>query len=200
MKILISIFFVVMIGILASKFKINIVYLEKEKNSFKMRFEIRIGLYLFGVIKIFGMKFKEDGMYFLSFRFPYNKLKIDKDSMKILKDFSIIDLLKSFHLRLDKLNLNLKIGSKDMILTVFSVFAISTFLSILSAKNRSQINLKNYYYKITPIYNTNLLSFQISTKISINTYNIIQALISANQSAKNRKQYRMHIKKVPLKL
>lgn len=199
MKIWISIFFILIIGIVTSKFKINTVNLQKEKNSFKIKLNIKLGFYLFGFIKIVSLQFKEDGIYFLFFRFPYKLLKIEKDSLKILKDFSVINFLKSLHIKLDQLNVNLKIGSEDMILTVFSVFAISTFLSILSAKNRKQINLKHYYYKITPIYHTNVLSFQISSKISINTYHLIKAFPSASKSNKSRKEYQIHVKKVPLK-
>ncbi len=198
MKILISIFFILIIGIFTSKFKVNTIYLEKQKNSLNIKFNIKLSFYLFGIIPIIGIQFKEDGIYFLCFKFPYKLLKIEKDSLKILKDFSVINFLKSLHLKLDQLNINLKIGSEDMILTVFSVFAISTFLSILSAKHRKQINLKQYHYKITPIYNTNILSFQISSKLSIKTYHLIKAFRSASKS--NKKDNQIHIKKVPVKI
>lgn len=198
MKILISIFFILIIGIFTSKFKVNTIHLEKQKNSLNIKFNIKLGFYLFGIIKTIGIQFKEDGIYFLCFKFPYNTLKIDKDSMKLIKDFSVINFLKSLHLKIDQLNINLKIGSEDMILTVFSVFVISTFLSILSAKHRKQINLKQYYYKITPIYNTNVLTFQISSKFSMKTYHLIKAFISASKA--NKKDNQIHVKEVPVKI
>lgn len=200
MKVLIGIFLGLILAFLTSKFKINIRYLNKEKHSFSVKFNVNLGIYLFGFIKILGISLKEDGMHFLCFRFPYNKMKIDADSMKILKEFSVWNFLKSLKIKLEKFNLNLKIGTEDMMLTVFLVFALSTFLSILSAKARKQINLKNYYYKITPIYEVNQLSFLFSSQISIKIWNILKSLKSLNETANEKKEYKVHVKKVPLKI
>ncbi len=200
MKLLIGIFFSLILAFLTSKLKINVLYLQKEKNSFPISFKVKIGFYLFGFVKLFGIIFQEDGFHVLCFSFPYNKLKIDQDSIKILKDFSVVDFFKLLNMKLDKLNFQLKIGSEDMILTVFSVFAISTFLSILSAKNRKQINLKNFYYKITPVYHTNLLDFKISLKISIKISHIIRTLSFIKKRPKQTKDYHFHIRKVPIKI
>ena len=200
MKLLIGIFLGLILAFLTSKLKINIRYLKKEKNSFKIKFNVNLGLYLFGFIKILGISLKEDGVHFLCFRFPYNKMKIDTDSMKILKEFSIWNFLKSLKIRFEKFHLNLKIGTEDMMFTVFLVFALSTFLSILSAKNRKQINLKKFYYKITPIYQVNQLSFEASSQISIQIWNILKSLKTLSESTNEKKEHKVHGKKVPLKI
>lgn len=200
MKLLIGIFFSLILAFLTSKLKVNLLYLQKEQDTFHIKFKIKVGFYLFGFVKLFGITLQENGICFLCFTFPYPKLKIDQDSIKILKDFSVVDILKSLNIKLDKLNLQLKIGSEDMILTVFSVFAISTFLSIVSAKNRKQINLRNFYYKITPMYHTNLLDFTISLKISMKIFRIIQTFCSIKRCPKQTKSYHFHVKREPMKI
>lgn len=200
MNILISIFFALILIFLVSKVKINIKHLQKYQKSLKIHFNVNLGVYLFGFIKIFGVTLKEDGIHFLFFRFPYNKIKIDKKSIKTVKEFSIIDILKSLNLKLDKFYINLNIGTENVMLTVFTVFIISTFLSIVSSKNRKQINFKNYYYKITPIYNSNEFIFYTSMQISIKILNIIKTLVSINKNTKKRKQYNFHINKSPIKI
>lgn len=200
MNIFISIFFALILIILTSKFKINIKYLQKDQKSLKIHFNVNLGMYLFGFIKIFGITLKEDGIHFLIFRFSYNKIKIDKESIKMVKEFSILDILKSLNLKLEQLNINLNIGCENVMLIVFTVCIISTFLSILSSKNRKQINFKNYYYKITPIYNSNELSFYTSMQISMKILNIIKTLLSTNKNTKKHKQYNFHINKSPIKI
>lgn len=200
MKVWIGIFVGLILAFLTSKLKMNIKYLEKNKNMLKIHFNINLGLYLFGFIKILGISFKEDGIYFLFFQFPYNKMKIDADSVKILKEFSVWNFLKSLQIKLEKFHLNLEIGTEDMMLTVFLVFALSTFLSIFSAKNKKQINSKKYYYKITPIYQTNHLSFELSSKISIRIWNLLKSLKSVNESTNDKEEHNVHGKKVPIKI
>lgn len=166
MKILSCIFFVVILLYMTSKLKINIRSLTKQENSLKIQFRVNVGIYLLGVIKVFGISFKEDGIHFLCFHFRYPNVKIDKESMKMFKKFSIIDILKMLKIKLDKFHFNLQIGTEDIMLTVFFVCVISTMLSILSAQNAKSINLKNYDYQIAPIYNKNALSFRNSSQIS----------------------------------
>lgn len=200
MKIWIGIFLIFVLVIITSKLKINIKYLKKEKNEFKVRFDINLGWYLFGFCKIFGISLKEDAVYFLWFKIPYNTMKIEKDSIKMLKDVSVWDFFKSLKLRLEQLKIHLKIGCEDAMLTVFSVFAISTFLSILLARNAKQINQNNYYYQITPIYNANAFQFEICSQISIQTFNLLKAFHAMNRREKDKKVCQIHVKKVPIKI
>lgn len=189
MKIGISIVFIVIVVLFTSRIKINIPYLNKEPNSFKIKFCINIGLYLFGFLKIFGISLKENEIAFLWFKFSYPKMKIDSTSMKKVKEIYNPKLLQTLNIKLEKFNFSLKIGCEDMIITVFSVFMISTLLSILFAQNSKQINLKNCHYEIIPIYNVNCLSFQASTRISINFFNITKAIIYNMQNKELCKTY-----------
>lgn len=200
MKIWFGIFLGLILAILVSSIKINVMYLTKQKKSLKIRFNVKIGLYLFGFIKIVGISLKEDGIHFLCFTFPYNKMKIDKDSMKFLKNFSLLNILHLLNINLKKFHVDLRIGTENMMLTVFLVFAISTFLSILCAKNRKQINLEKYDYKIRPIYHQNQISFEIATIISISMCNILKTILFARRQTKKKKQDKFYASKIPIKI
>ena len=200
MKILIGIFFILILAFLTLKLKINVKWIEKEKNSLKIKFNINLGLYFAGIIKILAISLKEDGVHFLCFRFPYNIVKMDKDSMKILKDFPVFKMLKSLNLKLEQLYFDLELGCEDMIFTTFSVFAISTIVSILFAQQAKQISPKKFHYQIAPVYNTNTLRFRISTKICVKISNLLKILSSLQKYRKIKKQNKISMKKVPIKI
>lgn len=185
---------------MTSKLKINVKSIKKQENSLNIQFNVNVGLYLFGVVKIFGISLKEDAIHFLFFRFPSNFMKMDQESVKILRNIPFFNLLKLRSFRLEEFHLDLKIGTEDVIVTVFSVFAISTILSILSARNARQIHTKNYDYKITPIYNANLLSFQVSAKMSIKIFQIIKILSFMKKHQKNKELNKFSSPKVPVKI
>lgn len=197
MKIFISIFAILILLIFTSKIKINVISLNKLSRSSKINFNVNVGLYLLGIMKISGITFKNDGMHFLSFVFSYPK--IGKVKLKSIEQMSLVETLKILDLKIEKFNLNLRLGCEDMMITVFSVFAISTILSIMSAKNCKNINLKNYYYKITPIYNTNTVTFKLSSQLSVSLKNIFKLITS--KKAKADKNYKIYIRaKSPIKI
>ncbi len=199
MNILITIFFILILGFLTSKLKINVQSIEKEKNDLKIKFNINFGFYLFGIIKILGISLQENGIDCLGIHFSYSKIKLEKDSLEIFKEFSVFQLLKYLHPKLEKLNLKLTIGTEDVILTAVLVFISSTFLSIVGAKNRKQINSKQYSYQINPVYNKNQLSFQIASKVSVKMVDLIKT-ISYIKKNKKKKINSPTIKKIPLKI
>ena len=172
MKILISVVVVFFLIIWTSKIKINIEYLNNQNNIRKIKFNINIGIYWLGLIKILGVSLKEDGMKILFFKFRYTKIKLNKAKMKNIKKDIVIEILKK--LKLEKLKLNVSLGIEDIGLTVFLTFVISTFLSILPAIKNKQINLKNYYYTVMPVYNRNTFDFDISAKFSIKLINLVK--------------------------
>ncbi len=192
MKILISIFFVVFLILVTSKVKINILSLQKDRSSKKVDFDINVGLYLLGIVKILSVHLRKEGIYFLGWSIPYKNLPIDNLKMKDFKMTFVLEFLKILDFRLNEFKVELKIGTEDVLLTAFSVFVISTFFSIFFAKNRRKINQKNYNYHVVPIYNSNELSFRISLKLSINLINLIKALFSQKQ----KRQVKQKLKKV----
>lgn len=201
MKILISILLILLVMIITSKFKINVILLKQEKNLSKVDFNVKLRLYILGIIKIGGMTLKNDGIHFGRLVIPYRKVKIQDFEMRNWKEISFLDVFKILDLKFHELKINLGIGTEDVFLTIFSVFAISTLFSIFSARNSEKINRKNFYYNIVPIYNSNELRFEFSAKIEMSMICFIKTLRFINQEAKVKRIYNIHIKqKSPLEI
>lgn len=196
MKIFISIF-LILILIFTSKIKINVISLKRSQKSLKIDFDVNVAIYLLGIIKIFEITFKNNGIHFMVFLFSYpkkGKIKIHPKGRKTL-----LENIQKLDLKIEKFDFNLKLGCEDMNIMVFSVFAISTILSIMSAKNSKNINMENFHYKITPIYNMNTLEFNISGKVDIALRKVLKLLISKKK--KTYEDYKIFIKlKSPMKI
>ena len=195
MKLGIIIFLIFILLLLTSKIKINVVSFEKKKGSFALKFQVKLGFYLFGWIKILGISGKEEGIHFLGFQIPYRNMKIDK---KMIQEVSILSILKSLSFQVDELEMKLKIGTEDMILTVFSVFAISTFFSVLLGKYSHPKKQRKCHYQVMPVYGKNELSFVFSSKISISLFHFLQTFWRIKKMAKSKKK--IHLKNIPLKI
>ncbi len=163
--------------------------MKKNPQSFKIDFNINVGVYVLDHIKIFGLTFKNDGIHFLCFCFPYNIIKINQDSLQILKNVSVGKRIKSLPIRLEKLHLELKVGTENILFTVFIVFLMATFLSIFSAKTCEKIHENQIYYRIIPKYHTNEFSFQITSQISLSLFQIIKTLIIAKKENNQSKKF-----------
>lgn len=187
MKILISIFFVVFLLLITSKVKIKVVSLQKERKSKKIDFDVNLGFYLLGFIKVVNIHLKKDGIYFLCWSIPYQNLHMTNLKVKDFKILAILEILKILKVQLNEFKMDLKIGTEDVLLTVFSVFAVSTFLSIFFTQNRKKVNSKNYYYHVVPIYNSNELSFKLSLKLSINMINFVKVFLVQKQKLRENK-------------
>lgn len=197
MKIFICVLVVFFILFFSSRLRLNLKYFEKTNFSFNIKFHANVGLYLFGFIKVFGISFKEDGIHFLFFKIPYKKFKVDKSNMK---KYISKENFKNLKPRIEKMNLKLNIGIEDVGLTVFLVFTISTFLSVLSARYRNQINMKNYNYQIIPNYNVNTFGVKLSFKVSENILNLIKTVILFNKIKKQKNTYSKYILQNPLRI
>ena len=185
MKIFIYILVVFIILFFSSTFKLKIRYLEKKNFSGIINFDVNLGLYLFEVIKIVSINLKNDGIYFCFFKIPYKKFKFYKMNLKEVKNYRLKENLKNLNLKIEKMNLKINIGVEDIGVTVFAVFAISTFLSIFTIKYKNKINVNNYSYAINPIYNTNTFGVKFSIVISESFFYLLKAIILFK---KNKKQ------------
>lgn len=188
MKILICIFLVVIFTGLTSQLKINIRSLTKQKNLPKVQFHVNVGIYLLGFIKIFGISLQENGIQFLGFHFAYPSVKIDQESMKMFKKYSVRELFQSLNIKLNQFDFTMQVGTEDVMLTVFLVTVISGVLSVWSAKNAGNINLKNYHYQITPVYNENRLSFRGSSQISLTMFHFVKTIILLKKQKQGKQE------------
>ena len=176
MKIFISSLFVLILAFFTSKFKIKVMYLKKDKKQLKIDFNVKLGIYLFGFIKIFSVLLKNDGIHFLFFRISYNRIKFDKNSFKSIKNYSIFNITNDLKLSLESFNLKTEIGISSIVATVLFVVLISNMICFVTSSTFKKINFKKYYYKIYPVYNSNLLEFELKTEISIKIYNLVKTL------------------------
>lgn len=195
---LVYIFFVLLIiGILFSKVKINIIHLEVESQMKKTnkKYAINLGLYIYGKIKIFGITFEENGIKFLWKRIKYSKFKNAK-ICEYLKKVNIKEVEKDFKLKelkglkpeLEKLDLNLDLGFESVLLTSFMIFAISTLLSLVVKDSVKKYNPTKYRYKIIPHYRSqNTISLKLNCIIAIKSVHIM--LILLNYRRRRVKKY-----------
>ena len=109
------------------------------------------------------------------------------------KDFSFQDLklLKKIKPNVSLLNLELKIGTEDAILTSFIVFLISTGISILLPHVIKRYDKNKYKYLITPLYfQKNLYQIKLNCIIEIKLVHIINMIyifIKKRRSDKNER-------------
>lgn len=113
-------------------------------------------LYLLGVVKIARIKVTKNLL---------EKLRIRRDVKEIEKEVEsfrfghLIEVIKKFKLKLEKIDLNLKLGVDDVILTSYLVAFISSVIGILIGISEP----KKQYFKVLPLYN-----FGNSIKINLN--------------------------------
>ena len=151
------IFFLIIIGLVFSKIKINIknvTIINTDKN-----FDIEIIIYLFGILKILKIKINSENMIIFK-----SKIKLQKIKKKILKNFNVNKIENSIFKRitfkeLKKLQLNvitlkiyLEYSTNNILLTTYSVPVISTIFGFLYNLSIKKYDSKNYYFKINPMY------------------------------------------------
>lgn len=145
----------------------------------KANFNIYIGLFLFGKIKIFNIKITDkklekmtkkinirDKIKNIDFKNLKGNLKLDKETKEIIKDAKIIEI--------SKFNLNLKIGTEDVIFTSFLITILSVIISIILSRFLKKEAIKISSYKVLPIYNNkNLIKMSFDGIISLKIVHII---------------------------
>ena len=79
-----------------------------------------------------------------------------------------------------KFKLNFKIGFEDVFLTTYAVPFISTLISFVLKLTTKNVNLQNkkreYYYKIEPIYNENIINLRLNCIINVKIVHIINII------------------------
>ena len=179
MKLVLS-FFIILILILGTIFiKIKIfatnVDLEVIRINFKKaNYDIKIGLYFFGLIKILGIRINNGFIEFLFFKKNISDLlnsnmflnnikpKIDKiPKSKMLESFNKINF------RLDDFKFNLQFGTDSVIITSILVGIISAIISSSLEMYIEKFSKEKYKWKILPDYNEKLfMKLKASMKLS----------------------------------
>ncbi len=193
-------FLVILLVIRYSSIRISIINLEIATNSKDIinNYELQFGIYFFNKIRIFKFTINEKRIKKLqNSKFIKRLSKVDFGKVtkklekrienKVLynyKNFNILNiikvLLKEIKPEISKIKFNLKIGFGDIIITTFAIPIISTLISFflkLSVKDLNSENKKReYYYKIEPIYNKNIINLRLNCIINVKIVHIINII------------------------
>ena len=182
-------------GIIFSKLKLVVKELEFEMNGkekAKNNYEIKVGLYLYGRIKIIGITLEEDKIKFLNFKLPYKTLKqtklyqnmIKKDAIELDKQV-LKDNISLLDMKFEKVNLNVKFGTESTLITSFLTFAVSTAISFILRKGITKYSPKKHKFIITPLYeNRDNIEVYLELIASFKFMNIVKVLIELNNLSK----------------
>ena len=136
--------------------------------------------------KLEKMKIKEK-IKNIDFKIIQNKNKFDKNAIKAIKKSNI---------NINKINLNLEIGTENATLTSVIVPTISTILAILLSRKIE--NPKNQLFIIQPVYiNQNLINIVFSGIFEIKMIHIINIIyilnrkkgVNKHERTSNRRSY-----------
>lgn len=150
-------------------------------------YNVVISLKLFNKIKWLSFGLNDKKMKKL-----YTKLHLEKvDIRKIEKELKFSDIQEFFKIKpkLTHLNLKLKIGVDDVIITSYIVPIICSILAITLPLVTSKENIKNIKYKIEPAYNMkNIYHLKLTTTLEIKLMNILISIYNIHKNKKQNKE------------
>ena len=197
-KIVCLFFLFLIIGLLFSNFKINLINLEiNTKNKKKIKYKLNFEIYLFYFMKIVIFSCNENNIKFFTRKLQYKKiiqrLKINNKLNKQIKNyFEFKDII----VNLEKINFDCKVGIGNSIITGYIVTLLSIAISFFINKAAIKINSKLHKFKILPIYLDDLiLQLNLEGIISIKMIHILYVIIKQkirrkkNERTSNRRSY-----------
>lgn len=197
--ILIIIFTILVISLIliTLKFKIEIVNLvidSQTQGYINNKYRIIIKIYTFNKIPIFKSKINQEKIQKI---LSNQKIKenIEKEKTKIIENKNAIDKelikdMKNIKPKIEKIKLNIIVGTENAALTAFIIPVISTILA-LALKNTLNNNQQHQFFKVQPIYrDQNLINIKLSGIIEIKMIHIINTICIVNKKRKGDKNER----------
>lgn len=145
---------IICIAIITLKIRINfeniqISNIDENGNKAKLKhnYNIKLEIMIFGNFRIIRIKLDKEKIRRILRNMKLNFNNIDMKKEIKNRDELIVNF-KSLKLVFRELNLNLKIGTENIVSTVSIFTILSTILPIIIRNNKAKIN-----YKITPVYN-----------------------------------------------
>ncbi len=191
------IFLVLGLAILTSKLDIKILNLiinSQNKKHINDRYEIIIKLKIFGTIPIIKFTLNKNKIRKIqqSLNTKEKVKQLEKDIMqnKNELDVQIIKGLKEFSkvIYIEKLDLEIELGTEDAFLTSMLVAIFSSILSI--GFSRIRVKEKNIAYEIEPVYrNQNSIKFEIFAIFQIKVIHIIDTIYVLNKKKREEKYF-----------
>lgn len=197
--IVISLFFLIIFSTLKieiKNFKISNITTNREKttctNSKKYsKYEVNIALEILNKLKYFSLNLNSRKIKKITL-----KMHLDKTKIKELeREISISDIKEVMNIKpkISYMDLKLKLGIDDVLLTTYSVPIISTLISILLPYTVEKEDVNNIKYEVKPIYNNgNVYEMQLSTGIKIKVIKILNAVYKIYKSKKDKNKKKMY--------
>ena len=181
--------------LILSNIKIKIDNLElMSGKKINHNYKAEISLELFGKIKWINLKLNEKKIKRI-----FTKMHFDKIDIKELeKNLKLVDIKEVFNIKpkISYMDLKLKIGVDEVIITTYLVPIISTFLSILLPYVVEKENKNKVKYKIEPVYNQNFYFIQLNISFNIKILNVLNCAykLYKNRKGRNKKNIKIENK------
>ena len=191
---LILIFFLLLL-IVFSSIKLNIkkfdiLYNENKTEKTNKEILAYLELYLLGVIKIAKIKLTKERLKKIKIKGDFKQFKKD---IKFVRANHILKLLKKLKVKVEKANINIRLGTDSIMLTAYLVAAVASAIGILFGVK----NVKNNTFSVMPLYNSgNYIKINLNCIISVKIVHIIYAIYIlikkrriSNGGTSNRRPY-----------
>ena len=148
-------------------------------------YEVVISFELLNKIKWLSIRLNNKKM-----RKMYKKMHLERiDIKKIEKDLKFSDIQEILKIKpkISQLNLKIKLGVDDVIITSYLVPIICSIFSIILPNVTEKKNIKNVKYKIEPLYNNqNVYHIKLDTTIEMKMINIFNCVLKIYKSKKKQ--------------
>jgi len=151
---------------------LNLVFPKENKNMINKQSKILLKIYVLRKIKIGQIDLKKIDFKSDKFKNRIDKLKQKEFAKEIKKSITrnIFQAIKKLDMKIEKIDLNILIGTEDAAITAISIGIISTLISNIIKINDFEVQK----YKIFPIYDgRNILKIELDSIFSTNITNII---------------------------
>lgn len=171
------------------------------ENKLKINYCIYFELYFLNKLKILSLREEKEDLDKLSSKFDL-KDKVQKVNFKSMKKNiskeELKKILKTLKIDLYKINLKIKIGTEDVIITSVIITILSTILGAIFARAIKKYDSKRHSFEIYPIYqNRNQIKLSLNCIIKVKMVHIIYIIyvllkkrrVDKHERASNRRSY-----------
>lgn len=167
------------IGIEVIDFKFS----SQTKRYFNQDYKVILKLYAFGCIPIFKMTITKEKLEKIKVKEKIENIDVNMLQKDPFFHKELLDAIKKVKIEIEKLNLNIEIGTENVILTAILVPVVSTIIAILLRKNGKCF--ENQIFIVSPVYqNKNLVNIAISGIFEMEMRHIITIIYRLIKKAK----------------
>ena len=180
----------------------NTVYKDVENkcksNKHKSNYLIIFSLHFLNRIKFLSIKFDRRKIEKL-----ITKMHLEKvDIQKLEREIKLSDIREVINIKpkLSYLNLNLKVGMEDVLVTTYIVPILCTVFTLILPRVTKKENVNDIKYVVEPIYNNgNILHLKLESNIELKIINILNCIFRIYRNKKNEICAKSEIRKNKIK-